>query len=186
MRKLIVLIVMLAALVAAASLEAKEFVMSPSRVEAIVSPTEERDVRVLVFFELPSELLTGRFIVDNAVLVFDAEVTGADFGLVHVFPVTKAWRTESAVAWSSPWEKAGGDYTQGIAGKSITMKAAEGEKRVSSNITFIVMDWVSGRLANDGLILLLSEQDLTSSDVRCSLQKGSMKLKIECTPIGSR
>jgi len=186
MRRYVVLIVMLATMFAAASLEAKELVLSPSRVETIVSPSEERDARVLVFFELPSELLTGRLTVDNAVLVFDAQVADADFGLLHIFPVTKAWRTEQTVAWSSPWEKAGGDYTQRIAGKSVTMKAAEGEKKVSSNVTFIVMDWLSGRLANNGLIFVPSEQDLLNSSVRYSLQKGSMKLKIECTEARAR
>lgn len=186
MRKSIVLIVMLAALAAAANPEARELVVSPSRVETIVSPTEERDARVLVFFELPQELLTGKLTVDNAVLVFDAQVADADFGLLHIFPVTKAWGTEQTVAWSSPWEKAGGDYTQRIAGKSVTMKAAEGEKKVSSNVTFIVMDWLSGRLANNGLILVPSEQDLLSSSVRYSLQKGSIKLKIECIEARAR
>jgi hypothetical protein len=186
MRKSIVVIVMLAAIVAAANLEAREFVISPSRVETIVSPTEERDARVLVFFELPPELLTGKLTVDNAVLVFDAQVAGADFGLLHIFPVTKAWGTEQTVAWSSPWEIAGGDFTQRIAGKSITMKAAEGEKKISSNITFVIMEWLSGRLANNGLILVPSEQDLLNSSVRYSLQKGSMKLKIECTESRAR
>jgi hypothetical protein len=181
MRKYVVLIVMFVAMVAAVNLEARELVISPSRVETIVSPTEERDARVLVFFELPPELLTGKLTVDNAILVFDAQVAGADFGLLHIFPVTKAWTTEQAVAWSSPWDKAGGDYTQGIAGRSITMKAAEGEKRVSSNVTFIVMEWLSGKLVNNGLILVPSEQDLLNSSVRYRLQKGSVKLKIECT-----
>jgi hypothetical protein len=181
MRKSVMLILMIAAILAAASIEARELVISPSRVETIVSPTEGRDSRVLVFFELPRELTAGKLTVDNAILIFDAQVTGAEFGLLHIFPVMRDWRAAATVAWNSPWERAGGDFTQDIAGKSITMKSAEGEKKVISNVTFIVMDWASGRLANNGLILVPSEQDLASSDVRYSLQTGSIRLKIECT-----
>jgi hypothetical protein len=181
MRNYFVLIVLLAAVLGAANLQAKELVISPSKVEAIVSPTDARDSRVLVYFELPRELYDRKVVIDNAALVFEAQVTDAEFGMVHIFPATRAWQAEASVAWSSPWEKAGGDFTQRIAGKSITLKAANGEKEISSNVTFIVMDWVSGRLENNGLILVPSQEDLLDSTARFAFNRGSLKLKIECT-----
>jgi hypothetical protein len=181
MRRYVVLIALLAAMLGAAGLQAKEFVISASKVEAIVSPTDARDSRVLVYFELPRELYGRKVVIDNAALVFEAQVTDAEFGMVHIFPATRAWQTEASVAWSSPWEKAGGDFTQGIAGKSVTLKATNGEKEISSNVTFIVMDWISGRLPNNGLILVPSQDDLLDSTARFAFDRGSLKLKIECT-----
>ena len=181
MRRYVVLIALLAAMLGAANLQAKELVISPTKVGAIVSPTDARDSRVLVYFELPKELYGKKVVIDNAALVFEAQVTDAEFGMVHIFPATRAWQTEASVAWNSPWEKAGGDFTQGIAGKCVTLKAAKGQKEVSSNVTFIVMDWISGRLANNGLILVPSQEDLADSAAGFAFDKGSLKLKIECT-----
>jgi len=181
MRNHAVLIVLLVAVLGAASIQAKELIISPSKVEAIVSPTEARDSRVLVYFELPRELYGKKVEIDKASLVFEAQVTDAEYGLVHIFPVTRAWQTEASVAWSSPWEKAGGDFTQLIAGKCVTLKAANGEKEILSDVTFIVMDWVSGRLDNNGLILVPSQEDLVDSAATYGFEKGSIKLIIECT-----
>jgi len=181
MRAYVVLIAMLAAAIGAAGLQAKEIVISPTKVEAIVSPTDARDSRVLVYFELPGELYGKKIVIDNAALVFEAQVSDAEFGMVHIFPVTRAWQTEENIAWDSPWEEAGGDYTQRIAGRSVTLKAANGEREISSNVTFIVMDWISGRLANNGLILVPSQEDLMNSTARYGFQEGSIKLIVECT-----
>jgi hypothetical protein len=41
------------------------------------------------------------------------------------------------------------------------------------------MDWVAGRLANNGLILVPSEQDLVDWAARCGYGKGSLRLRIE-------
>ncbi|MCX5754235.1 MAG: DNRLRE domain-containing protein [Candidatus Krumholzibacteria bacterium] len=181
MRTYVVLIAALVAVLGAASLQAKELVISPARVEAIVSPTDSRDSRVLVYFELPKELYDKKVVIDNAALVFEARVTDAEFGMVHVFPATREWQTEASIAWTSPQEKAGGDFTKRIAGKSVTLKAANSGKEISSNVTFIVMDWVSGRLTNNGLILVPSQEDLADSAARFAFDKGTLKLKIECT-----
>jgi len=181
MRTYVVLIALLAAVLGAASLQAKELVILPAKVEAIVSPTDARDSRVLVYFELPKELYGKKVVIDNAALVFEAQVTDAEFGMVHIFPATRAWQTEASVAWNSPWDTAGGDFTQRIAGKSVTLKAANGEGEILSNVTFIVMHWILGRLANNGLILVPSQEDLKNSTVRYGFQKGSIKLIVECT-----
>ena len=181
MRRYVVLMVLLAAMLGAAGLQAKELIISPTKVEAIVSPTDARDSRVLVYFELPKELYGKKVMIDNATLVVEAQVTDAEFGMVHIFPATRAWQAEASVAWNSPWEKAGGDFTQLIAGKCVTLKAANGEKEISSNVTFIVMDWISGRLANNGLILVPSQEDLVDSAAGFAFNRGSLKLKIECT-----
>jgi hypothetical protein len=179
MRNYAILMVILALVLAVTALEAKELALTPSRVETIVSPEEVRDARVLVYFELPAELMAGKARVMTAALLFRAGIEDADYGLVHVFPVTGSWRTAESVGWSAPWEKAGGDYAQGIAGKSVTLKASKGVQEISSNVTFIVMDWVAGRLANNGLILVPSEQDLVDSAARFGFDKGSLRLRIE-------
>jgi hypothetical protein len=181
MRTYVVLIAVLVAVFGAASVQAKELIISPAKVEAIVSPTDARDSRVLVYFELPAELYGKKVVIDNAALMFEAQLTDAEFGMVHIFPLTRAWQTEANISWSYPWEKEGGDFTRLIAGKSVTLKAANGEKEISSNVTFIVMDWIAGRLANNGLILVPSQEDLMNSTAIYGFQEGSIKLIVECT-----
>ena len=61
----------------------------------------------------------------------------------------------------------------------MTLKAADGAKEISSNVTFIVMDWVSGRLANNGLILVPSGKDLEETAARFGFDKSSLRLRIE-------
>ncbi len=175
----VVFVLVLSIVLAAVSLQAKEILLVPSKVEAITSPTDARDTRVLVYFELPKELFDKKVAIDNALLVFEAQVTGAEFGMVHFLPATRAWQTEASVTWESPWEKAGGDFTDRIAGKCVTLKSAEAGKETISDVTFVVMDWVSGRLANNGLILVPSQADLAESSAAFSFDKGSLKLEIE-------
>ena len=181
MRKVLISIAALAVVLAAAALQAKEIVLTPARVATIVSPEDARDARVLLCFDLPQELLEGKVKVENAALLFGGAIEDADFGLVHIFPATTAWRAAASVSWNSPWETAGGDFTKAIAGKSVTLKGADGAKEISSNVTFIVMDWVSGRLANNGLILVPSQEDLVNSAGKFGFDTGSLKLRIECS-----
>ncbi len=177
----VILILVLSIVLAAASLQANEIVLSPSKVEMITSPTDAKDTRVLVYFELSKELFDKKVVIDNALLVFEAQLTDAEFALIHLFPATRAWQTEASVTWDSPWEKAGGDFTDRIAGKCVTLKSAEAGKETISDLTFVVMDWVSGRLANNGLILVPSQADLSESSAAFSFDKLSLKLEIEYT-----
>lgn len=178
MPKQLMLIVMLTAAVGSATLEAKELVLSPARVAAIVSPVDARDTRVLAYFELPEALKSGTATIVNAALEFDAGIEGAEFGMAYVFPVTKDWQSASSIAWDSPWSSLGGDYTMEIAGKSVALKSAKGQGRVRSNVTFIVMDWIAGRLPNNGLVIMPSQEDLQESATAFSFDKANMNLKI--------
>ena len=178
MRKSMIALTMLAVLLAGAATQAKELILIPAKVETIVSPSNARDTRVLLYFELPGELMSGKARIVSAALLFKAGIEDANFGLVHVFPVTKAWQGEASVGWGSPWETPGGDYTQRVAGKSVTLKASKGTGEVASNVTFIVMDWVSGRLANNGLVVVPSQEDLAESAAKVGLDKTSVKLRV--------
>ena len=181
MRNQGILILMVSIALGAVGLQAKELVITPAKVETIGSPTDSRDSRVLVYFELPKELYAEKVTIDNALLVFEARIMDAEFGLIHLFPATRAWQGEASISWDSPWEKAGGDFTDRIAGKCVTLKAADGEKEMISDLTFVVMDWISGRLANNGLILVPSQTDLAESSAAFSFDKESLRLEIEYT-----
>jgi hypothetical protein len=155
--------------------------VAPAKVETITSPTDARDSRVLVYFEVPKELFDKKVVIDNALLVFEAQLIDAEFALIHLFPATRAWQTEASVTWESPWEKAGGDFTDRIAGKCVTLQSAEAGKETIFDVTFVVMDWVAGRLANNGLILVASKSDPAESSAAFSFDEGTLRLEIEYT-----
>jgi hypothetical protein len=177
-RKRIIMIVVLGLLIAASSIQARELVLQPARIDSIVSPRDSRDARILVYFELPKELRGSKVVVDNAILTFRAQVTGAAFGMIHVSPLIRDWRSEGSVSWSSPWDSLGGDYAKNVAGRSVTLKSEKGEGEVRSNVTFIVKAWVDGSIANNGMAILPSEADLRNSAVRYSVDRNSIRLKV--------
>jgi hypothetical protein len=179
MRTRILLVVLLAITFRGVGLEAKELVLSPLSVGAITSPVEARDSRVLLYFDLPGRLCQRGVVVESATLVFQAEVRNAEYGLIQVFPVITAWRSAPSLAWNSPWTSPGGDFATNVAGKCVTLKQAKGMGTVISNVTFVVKDWLAGRLPNNGLIIVPSGADLEQSSATFSFDRGSFRLKIE-------
>lgn len=83
---------------------ANRVVLNPERVETIKSPKESRDVRILIYFELPDKLASKNIIVDFAKLVFKAKITKARTGLLEVYPLTKSWKDQGSVTWSGTWD----------------------------------------------------------------------------------
>jgi len=161
-------------LMATGILQARELILKPERLIAIASPTDGRDVRTLVYFELPEGLRE----VDNAFLVFRGEVEGADFGMVEVLPVTKDWTSAGTVTWESPWDSVGGDYSGRVARSSITLKRNQGDKDIKLNVTLIVKAWLEGAAPNNGIVMLISKDDMLSSASRCGIDESRVKLRI--------
>jgi hypothetical protein len=59
------------------------------------------------------------------------------------------------------------------------LKSEFGAKEIAIDVTEIVQKWQSGELANNGIVLKLSDDDLkTFSDLRCSLDKEKVILKV--------
>jgi len=159
-------------------LQAKELTLEPQRVSVITCPTESRDVRTLVYFELPSRLREKKADFDNAFLIFRGTVADADFGMVEVFPVTTDWESAGTASWSSPWHSAGGDFSKDVACGSVTLKNEDGEKEVRVNVTLVVKAWVEGVLPNNGIMILGSQTDLENSGMKFGLNADGIRLKI--------
>lgn len=161
-------------LTGADALQARELILRPERVIALTCPTDARDVRTLVYFELPEGLRE----VDNAFLVFRGEVEGADFGMVEVFPVTRDWKSAGTVTWESPWDSVGGDYSGRVARSSVTLKRNQGDKDIKLNVTLIVKAWLEGVAPNNGIVILPSRADLGNAPVQYSLPARDVVLRI--------
>jgi hypothetical protein len=178
--KRVLLAIMAAVLLAslgAPGLQAKELILEPQKVSVITSPTESRDTRLLVYFDLPSPN-ENKLDFDSAFLVFRGKVTDADFGTVEVFPVTTDWKSAGTPSWGSPWHTAGGDFTNNLARGSVTLKSANADEEVRLNVTLIVKAWVDGVLPNNGIVILGSQGDLKNSDAKFGIKPDNMKLKI--------
>ena len=175
---LAIFVVFLLASLGFPALQAKELILEPQKVCVITSPTESRDSRTLVYFEMPNQHGGAKLDFDNAFLIFRGKVTDADFGMLEVLPVTKDWKSAGTASWSSPWNSPGGDFSGDAARASTTLKGADGEKEVRLNVTFIVKAWLDGVLPNNGIVILGSPGDLQSSAAKFGLKTDGMKLKI--------
>ena len=160
------------------ALQAKDLVLEPQKVSVITSPTDNRDVRTLVYFEMPNQHGGAKLEFDNAFLIFRGKVTDADFGMIEVFPITREWGTAGSASWSLPWERPGGDFSGDVARASTTLKSADGEDEVRLNVTFIVKAWLDGVLPNNGIVILGSRADLDNSSAKFDLKGEGVKLKI--------
>lgn len=174
--------IVIQALVITTAAEAKKLILEPVKVMTMTSPTEARDRRVLVYFELPEKLEISATQIDYAKLVFDAQVTDAHMGQIEVYPVTTDWKTSETVDWEESWTKKGGDYSEEVAGKHLTVRSAEGKKSARCDVTYVVLGWLEGMMDNHGFILVPSRLDLESSDIEYSIETKGITLVISYSP----
>jgi hypothetical protein len=159
--------------------DARKATLSPVKVAGLVCPSDARDSRVLLFFELPSDVMDPKAMVDFATLTCTARVTGADMGQIDVFPMTAEWKDAETVSWGNPWKEPGGDYRGDFLTSSYSLKSELGAKEIAINVTEIVQKWQRGELANNGIIMKLSPDDLGAfSDLRYALDREKVLLRI--------
>jgi hypothetical protein len=139
---------------------ARKVTVSPAKVAAIVSPSDSRDSRVLLFFELPSDVMNPRATVDFATLHCKAQVMDAAMGQIDIFPMATEWKDKGTISWNAPWKEPGGDYSGDFLTSNYSLKSEFGVKEVAINVTEIVQKWQKGELANNGIMLKLSADDL--------------------------
>jgi len=169
----------LAILLLAAGADARKVTLSSVKVAAIVSPTDARDSRVLLFFELPPDVMNSKARVDFATLLCKTQIMGPDMGQIDVFPVTAEWKDRGAVSWSDGWKEPGGDYDADFLANSYSLKSEFGEKEIVIDVTEIVQKWQSGELANNGIMLKLSADDLeTFSNLNYALDREKVLLSV--------
>jgi len=81
-------------------------------------------------------------------------------------------------AYGSPWENAGGDYSEEYLESNYTLKSNWGKKEISIDITVIVQDWQKGTLSNNGIIIKLSQDDLMNYPIKYNFDRRNIKLTI--------
>jgi hypothetical protein len=150
----------------------------PEKVTSITSPTDSRDERLLVYFELPENLYIKDIHIDYAKLVFRAEVTGEAFGLIEILPVTTSWKDSETVTWTNTWEKAGGDFTYEQTGDQMTVKSAEGKKDLNCDVTFVVKAWIDDVFDNNGFIIIPTCTEGIDANARYTLEKTGIVLVV--------
>lgn len=160
------------------SINARKLILLPEKVSVITSPSESRDVRVLLYFNLPEDVLDSRAIVDFVTLTCEAQVTGAVMGQIDIFPVTNEWKSLGEISWDNPWENAGGDYSEEYLESNYTLKSEWGKKEISIDITEVVQDWQKGTLSNNGIIIKLSQDDLENYSLKYNFDRENIGLKI--------
>ncbi len=171
-----ILVILISAFVT--SVHAERLVLTPVKVATMTSPTESRDERVLIYFELPKKLDISCTEIDFAKLVFSAQVTEAAMGQIEVYPMTSSWKDLSSLDWEKTWTKEGGDYSKDHEGKHLAVRSADGKKSLRSNVTYVVMAWLDGTIDNHGFILVPSQDDLSNSDVIYSIDTKGIQLVI--------
>jgi hypothetical protein len=112
--------------------------------------------RVLLRFDLPSELDDKR--IDYAEVVFKAEVDTLSRHSVTFagYPVTRDW-IGAGLSWSSPWTNEGGDYNDSLYETGLIK--ARGDGTVRFDITRLVTAWQQRSLTNYGLIIIPAEEE---------------------------
>jgi hypothetical protein len=179
-KKIKVIMLMSALLVTAISIiYAGQLYLEPYRALLIASPENNRDTRVLIYFDLPDELGKTRVEIEHAVLILEGEMSDTDFGQLDVFPITKEWKNSDNVLWSSPWEKPGGDYTGNFMGRSVTLSSGSGKGIVRLDVTFMVKAWLDGILENHGMAMIPSTDDLSKTQAKYHFDQESIRLKVK-------
>jgi len=177
LRKLVLSAVFLLLVFAPAS-HARKAVLQPSKAAAIVSPSNVQDTRTLIYFEVPQNVMKQSVTVDFAVLKCKAMMAGAPLGQIDVFPLKSAWEDAVRVTWDGPWEKPGGDYSTEMGPALYSLKSTSSMQQITIDVTRIAQDWQSGALANHGLILKISSDDLSNYPIACSIERDQAELVI--------
>jgi hypothetical protein len=157
---------------------ARKAVLQPSREAVIVSPSNMQDIRSLVYFEVPQSVMKQNVTVDFAVLKCKAMLKGAPLGQIDVFPLKSDWEDAVRVTWDGPWEKPGGDFSMATGSALYSLPTTSILQQIMIDVTQIVQGWQSGALANHGLILMMSSEDLENFPIVCSLEGDRAELLV--------
>ncbi len=160
MKRSLIAFVLTVALVAVAPAQARKTVLSPNKISAIASPVDKLDSRLLIHFELPKEILDEGAIVDFATLHIKAQVSDAAMAQIDVFAVATNWQSTASVSWDRPWTKAGGDIVAEAEPSIYSLKSESGLKEMKIDVTEMVRSWKAGKIANNGILLTISKDDL--------------------------
>jgi len=175
----IILMVLLAISVLADCSYCKRVVLQPTKSAMIASPSNAGDVRNLLYFQLPNELSSPRVCIDFALLACGARVSGAAMAQLDVFPLTTAWNNAAQPSWDGPWKQPGGDYSTEVLQGLYSLKSETGTKEIAVDVTKIVTSWLKGQLDNNGIIIMLSQDDVANfRAVRASFDARGAQLTI--------
>ena len=146
--------------------------------QTIVNPDNALDRRIVLYFDLPEEMETTDIEIDFAMFNCRMKVENGSVGTIEVYPVTADWRLSGHVAWNSPWENPGGDYSTDNRSARYWLKSEDGSRDIQIDVTDIVRKWVSGVIANNGLLVKLSADDLAREQVRYEVSDVDVHLEV--------
>ena len=74
--------------------------------------------------------------------------------------VATDWQSAGSVSWDRPWTQAGGDIVAETEPSIYSLKSESGLKEMTIDVTELVRSWKAGKLANNGILLTISKDDL--------------------------
>lgn len=131
--------------------QAASFDIPAAEVAVITNPENTAEVRSLLRFELPEDLIGAE--IELAIVQFRASVAaadGADVLGLNAFPVSTNWSEDSA-EWDGEWTTPGGDYDESL--HAVWMVDTGPNAVVRFDVTRMVRAWVTGGCADNGLIV---------------------------------
>lgn len=125
---------------------------------ALVMNDSRTDARVLLWFDLPSEISDTEPVFAELLIPLTSVIPDSTALAVYCHPLMIPWNPETI-----SWEDLGDSLTSEVISDEGTLYATseEGIQGAYFDITSIVKDWVDGRMQNNGLLLFCDAERLS-------------------------
>jgi hypothetical protein len=130
----------------------------------MINPENSNDVRAVIRFDLPNALDSGCFISVAELRLAATVAQSFDYPLsLRINPVTTTWSAGN-VDWTNPWSEPGGDYDDSLVAFGHIRES--GDSDVSIDVRRLIQNYVSGRIANHGLLIRQTENLMRAFSLR--------------------
>ena len=180
-KTIMVMVIMIGISFVSGSACAARLEITASVTDVIVDPENNKDKRILLYFDDNEFDVLKDTTVDFATLNITAAVNSDIVGTIEVLPLMTAWQTRNNLSWSDPWNKSGGDYGEHASGNRVSLKAASGNKELAVDISDIIRQWAGDTTPNNGLIIKLVDDDISTSDAEYSIDQTGIRIVIYYT-----
>ena len=110
-------------------------------------------VRILINVPLPQGVNDSNLVFAELTIPITPQLAGDSILRIDCYPVTSAW-TPQNVGWSSPWQRAGGDYDTSASPILFATTNAASDKAYF-DLTRVIKSWLCNMRQNHGLIFMI-------------------------------
>jgi len=109
--------------------------------------------RILVNISLPPQVNDSNLVFAELLIPITPQMTADSILRIDCYPVTSAWNPQN-VAWSGPWQRAGGDYDTTASPILFATTNAASDKAYF-DLTRVIKSWLGNIRQNHGLIFMI-------------------------------